>query len=80
MPLIRYIIAIPETLLVIGVRVFRVIRPRSMLGQCEFKPTCSEYAIGALQKHGAIEGLRLAWARLRRCKGDSASTGFDPVP
>jgi putative membrane protein insertion efficiency factor len=51
-----------------------------MLGRsCRFHPTCSEYAIGALRRHGAIRGLWLALRRVGRCHPWHPG-GYDPVP
>jgi putative membrane protein insertion efficiency factor len=46
---------------------------------CRFQPTCSQYAIEALQLHGVLKGGWLAMKRIGRCHpwGDS---GYDPVP
>jgi len=46
---------------------------------CRFAPSCSHYAIEALQQHGALRGGYLAAARLLRCH-PWAAWGFDPVP
>lgn len=46
---------------------------------CRFTPTCSEYGIQALRKHGLFKGLRLTLARLGRCHPWGGS-GYDPVP
>jgi putative membrane protein insertion efficiency factor len=46
---------------------------------CRFEPTCSVYAIGALQQHGALAGSYLAGRRLLRCHPGCAG-GHDPVP
>lgn len=46
---------------------------------CRFAPTCSQYAIEALQRHGAFHGGLLALWRLLRCQ-PLAREGFDPVP
>lgn len=48
-------------------------------GQCRFSPTCSEYAIQALRRHGAWKGSWLAARRVSRCHPWHAG-GFDPVP
>ena len=46
---------------------------------CRFTPTCSAYAIEALQKHGALKGSWLALRRILRCHPWGGS-GYDPVP
>ena len=48
-------------------------------GACRFTPSCSEYAIQAIQEHGAVRGLVLALRRVGRCH-PLGSSGFDPVP
>ncbi|PIE56701.1 MAG: membrane protein insertion efficiency factor YidD [Desulfobulbus propionicus] len=45
---------------------------------CRFVPTCSEYAVEAVQKHGPLRGCFLALARLLRCH-PFARGGYDPV-
>jgi putative membrane protein insertion efficiency factor len=46
---------------------------------CRFVPTCSEYALEAVQKHGAVRGVWLAVRRIVRC-GPWHPGGYDPVP
>ena len=46
---------------------------------CRYYPTCSTYAIQALEKHGALRGGWLALRRVARCNPFRAG-GFDPVP
>jgi putative membrane protein insertion efficiency factor len=46
---------------------------------CRFLPTCSNYAIEAVSRHGARRGLSLALRRLGRCR-PGGPNGFDPVP
>lgn len=46
---------------------------------CRYVPTCSSYALEALEKHGAIKGTILAIWRLLRCNPFSRG-GYDPVP
>jgi len=48
-------------------------------GQCRYEPTCSHYAIDALQEHGAWRGSWLALRRVLRCHPFGGS-GHDPVP
>ena len=46
---------------------------------CRFTPTCSQYAIEAIRKHGPFKGVYLAVRRLLRCLPWGGS-GYDPVP
>ena len=48
-------------------------------GTCIYVPTCSEYAIEALEKHGVVKGSLLAIFRILRCNPFSKG-GYDPVP
>jgi len=47
--------------------------------QCRFSPTCSQYALDALQKHGALYGTFYAIRRLLKCHPWHAG-GHDPIP
>lgn len=50
---------------------------------CRFQPTCSAYALEAIEKHGPVKGLLLTLRRLARChpvKWLGGSEGYDPVP
>lgn len=55
------------------------ISPRLGADKCRFNPTCSQYAIEAIEKHGAFFGLGLAIWRVLRCNPFSRG-GWDPVP
>jgi putative membrane protein insertion efficiency factor len=46
---------------------------------CRFHPTCSEYSIEALEKHGLIRGIWLSLKRVSKCHPFHPG-GFDPVP
>ncbi|MBS6942058.1 MAG: membrane protein insertion efficiency factor YidD [Clostridiales bacterium] len=48
-------------------------------GCCRFVPTCSEYAVEAIQTWGAVRGLGLALWRVLRCN-PLCKGGYDPVP
>jgi uncharacterized protein len=46
---------------------------------CRFLPTCSEYALEALQQHGAVQGSYLTFKRICRCH-PFGQAGLDEVP
>ncbi|MBQ3123936.1 MAG: membrane protein insertion efficiency factor YidD [Clostridia bacterium] len=46
---------------------------------CRFTPTCSQYALEAIEKYGAIKGTYLAIKRILRCRPFGGG-GYDPVP
>lgn len=45
---------------------------------CRFEPTCSQYAVEAIQKYGALRGTGMAVWRIARCQ-PFARGGYDPV-
>jgi hypothetical protein len=46
---------------------------------CRFTPTCSEFAVGAIDRYGALSGGWLAFMRILRCH-PFGGQGYDPVP
>ena len=65
--------------LVAAIRLYRRFVSPSLGKNCRFQPTCSAYAIEALERHGALRGLALTFARLGRCHPLHPG-GYDPVP
>lgn len=55
------------------------ISPRFSHGSCRFTPTCSQYAIEAIEIHGIFKGSLLAFWRILRCN-PFCKGGWDPVP
>lgn len=53
--------------------------PRFSHGSCRYTPTCSQYAIEAIEIHGVLKGSALAVWRIMRCNPFSKG-GYDPVP
>lgn len=61
------------------VRAYRLILSPWVGFNCRYQPTCSAYALEALEKHGALKGSLLAAGRICRCHPWGGS-GYDPVP
>ena len=73
-------IGVGQRLVLLPLRFYqRVVSPLKPLPSCRFHPTCSSYAVEAVQVHGALRGLWLASARVLRCHPWHPG-GFDPVP
>ena len=68
-----------QTLLIALVKGYRLLLSPWLGSACRFEPTCSRYAIGALESHGASIGTYLTIARLARCH-PWCDGGLDPVP
>lgn len=69
---LAHIVALP-------IRAYRLLLSPWVGRNCRFLPTCSEYALEALDKHGAWYGGWLTIRRLSRCR-PGGSDGYDPVP
>lgn len=57
----------------------KFISPMKGHASCRFIPTCSQYAIEAIEKHGPVKGGFLAAKRILRCNPFSKG-GYDPIP
>lgn len=70
-PLAR-VVAVP-------VHFYRLVISPLLGANCRFDPTCSSYALEALDTHGALKGGWLALKRIGKCH-PLGSSGYDPVP
>lgn len=66
-------------LLIFLVRGYQVVISPLLPSTCRFYPSCSAYAVEALERHGAWRGLKLTFRRLARCHPFHPG-GYDPVP
>ena len=66
-------------LLILPVRAYRLLLSPWIGHSCRFQPSCSVYAIEALETHGPVHGLWLTLRRVARCNPCGGS-GYDPVP
>lgn len=77
--MLRQMVALPQWLLLALVRAYRFFLSPWLGSSCRFEPTCSAYALQALQRHGAGVGSYLTLRRLARCH-PWCEGGHDPVP
>lgn len=70
---------IPKRVLQALVRLYQLTLRPYLGQQCRFYPTCSDYAMTALEDHGALRGSYLATHRIFRCQPFHPG-GCDPVP
>ncbi len=66
-------------ILILLVRIYRLLISPFLPPSCRFYPTCSEYTIEALSKHGVLKGSLLSIRRISRCHPFHPG-GYDPVP
>ncbi|MBY8974370.1 membrane protein insertion efficiency factor YidD [Rhodobacteraceae bacterium NNCM2] len=66
-------------ILALPVRLYRLVGSPWVGRNCRFQPTCSEYALDALEQHGALRGGWLTIRRILRCR-PGGGHGYDPVP
>ncbi|EPR17039.1 membrane protein insertion efficiency factor [Sphingobium indicum IP26] len=66
-------------ILILAARFWQLGPSRILPPSCRYAPSCSEYAIQAIGKYGAVKGSWLAAKRLMRCHPWGGS-GYDPVP
>lgn len=71
----RFLASVAVTLISCYARLISPALPRA----CRYVPTCSDYAMAALRKHGFVKGSRLAILRIARCHPFGGG-GLDPVP
>ena len=70
---------LPRQMLIAAVRGYRLLLKPWLGNACRFEPTCSAYALQALQDHGALRGTALTGWRILRCN-PWCDGGCDPVP
>lgn len=61
------------------IRFYQYVISPLLPGSCRYEPTCSTYAIKAIERFGPLTGLKLAAGRILRCHPWGGS-GYDPVP
>lgn len=75
----RWIASLPKRALLWLIRFYRATLSPHHPACCRFTPTCSQYALEAVEKYGALKGGWLALRRILRCH-PFGKGGYDPVP
>jgi putative membrane protein insertion efficiency factor len=71
--------ALARRIAIAPIRLYQLVISPALPARCKYYPTCSQYAVQAVQRFGILRGLVLAGWRLLRCNPFSHG-GFDPVP
>ena len=69
----------PRQILMWSIRGYQLVISPMIGPRCRFYPSCSCYALTAIERHGALRGFWLGLCRLLRCH-PFAPGGYDPVP
>ena len=72
-------VAAVQRILILAVKTYRLLLSPFLGNNCRYYPTCSEYAVTAIDRHGTVRGSWLAVKRIGRCH-PWHSGGIDPVP
>jgi putative membrane protein insertion efficiency factor len=75
----RFMRSLPKRILLWLIRFYRAAISPTHAPCCRFTPTCSQYALEAVEKYGAVKGGWLALRRILRCN-PLCKGGYDPVP
>ena len=74
-----FIKAIPQQLLILLIKFYRLGISPLLPATCRFIPTCSQYGLTAVKRFGFLKGLYLTIRRILRCR-PGGGRGYDPVP
>lgn len=69
---IRWVVTLP-------IHIYRYVLSPLIGPRCRYAPSCSEFAVEAIQRHGVFKGIWLGFRRVCRC-GPMGGSGYDPVP
>ncbi|MFT4210377.1 MAG: membrane protein insertion efficiency factor YidD [Microbacterium sp.] len=77
---LRSVPLLPRNMLLMILHGYRATISHAYGDVCRYYPSCSAYAVGAVQQHGAVKGAALAAARIGRCHPWAAGGVDDPPP
>ena len=76
---LQFVALLPRNIVLTALHLYRSTISHLYGDVCKYYPSCSAYAVGAVQQHGALKGAALTTARLARCH-PWAQGGIDDVP
>ncbi len=76
---VTFLLLLPRNVCVVILRTYRAVISPLYGNVCRYYPTCSQYALLAIQEHGVIKGVWLGAVRIARCHPWAAG-GVDDVP
>jgi len=68
-----------QKILISGIKAYQFILSPFLVPSCRYIPSCSQYMVEAITKHGAVKGTVLGVSRVCRCHPFHKG-GYDPVP
>lgn len=77
--MIKTILKILAAPFILLIKFYQLVISPTLPASCRFTPTCSQYGIEALKKHGVFKGGWLTIKRIAKCRPGGGS-GYDPVP
>ena len=77
--MLRFLTGLPKRAMLALIRFYRGAISPYLPPSCRYIPTCSQYALEAIEKYGALKGGWLAFKRILRCHPFHPG-GYDPVP
>jgi uncharacterized protein len=75
----RLLLRIPKGIVILLIRMYQALHGSFFMGVCRFEPTCSHYAVEAIETRGLGMGILLTAGRIARCQ-PFCKGGWDPVP
>ena len=75
----RFLIKLPKAFAILLIRMYQALHGSFFMGVCRFEPTCSHYAVEAIETRGLGMGILLTAGRIARCQ-PFCKGGWDPVP
>lgn len=75
----RILMKLPKAVAILLIRMYQALHGSFFMGVCRFEPTCSHYALEAIETRGLGMGILLTAGRIARCQ-PFCKGGWDPVP